>query len=77
MICVNKKCSELIEGLAVTVCVVALFFFMSQYWGCGGITNQKSKTSSESKVHCGSALRFGRDSADYLRTAHHAYAFLL
>jgi len=27
--------------------------------------------STESKVHCGSAVRFGRYSADYFRTAHH------
>jgi len=26
---------------------------------------------TESKVHCGSAVRFDRDSTDYFRTAHH------
>ena len=30
-----------------------------------------------SKVHCGSAIRFGRDSADYFCTLHQLYAFLL
>jgi len=32
---------------------------------------------SESKVHCGSAVRFGRAFPDFLITAHHACTFLL
>ena len=32
---------------------------------------------SESKVHCGSTVRFGRAFSGILTTTHHAYAFLL
>ena len=31
----------------------------------------------KSKVHRGSAVRFGRESADHLIIAHHLYAFLM
>jgi hypothetical protein len=42
-----------------------------------GLYNNKQTIKQTNKFHCGSAVQFGRESADHLMTAHNWYEFLL
>ena len=64
MICVNKKCSELIEGLAVTVCVVALFFLCPNIGDVAALQTKNQKPVPSPRSIAGVLL----DSVGILRT---------
>jgi len=49
----------------------------SACWLCAHTTIPTNMIGSESKIHCRSAVRFGRASPGFFITTHHAYAFLM
>jgi len=66
-----RVCHGIVHPCCVSMDVCFVLFFLL----CVCICMRLPLT--ESKVHCGGAVRFGRASAGYLHTAHHLYAFLL